>query len=105
MGAPRSDASCKLCGHTVEDAIHFVVTCHPLEGARSDTLGELPPSISKVLPCRVHYLQKFTELILGTCWVDDVAFQSFCITFLSKLKARSAELLLLNSGPDQDNSP
>ena len=41
---------------------------------------------------------KFTELILGTCWIDDAAFQSFCITYLSRLKARRAELLCLNSG-------
>ena len=57
-GAPRSDASCKLCGHTPEDAAHFVVGCHPLEDARSAALA---PSILKILPCRVVDPLKFTE--------------------------------------------
>ena len=99
-GAPRSDASCKLCGHTPEDAAHFVVGCHPLEDARSAALAVAPPSILKILPCRVVDPLKFTELILGTCWIDDAAFQSFCITYLSRLKARRAELLCSNSGPN-----
>ena len=99
-GAPRSDASCKLCGHTPEDAAHFVVGCHPLEDARSAALAVAPPSISKILPCRVVDPLKFTELILGTCWIDDAAFQSFCITYLSRLKARRTELLCSNSGPN-----
>ena len=85
--ALRSDASCKLCGHTPEDAAHFVAGCHLLEDARSAALAVAPPSISKILPCRVVDPLKFTELTFGTCWIDDAAFQSFCITYLSRLKA------------------
>ena len=66
-GAPRADASCKLCGHSKEDAVHFVATCHLLEDARSAALAEAPPPLSDLLPCRADDPTKFTELMLGTC--------------------------------------
>lgn len=96
-GAPPSDPSCKLCGHHKEDATHFVAVCPRLNAARCSALAEAPPIASRVLPDRTVEPQKFTEIMLGTCWIEDSPFQCFCISFLSKLKSRRAELLF--SGP------
>ena len=43
--------------------------------------------------------QRFTELVLGTCWINDPLVKSFCIEFLSDLKSARATKLLNNQGP------
>ena len=96
-GATPSDPSCKLCGHEKEDAIHFAAVCPRLDDARCSALAEAPPIANTVLPHRGVDPRKFTEIILGTRWIEDSAFQCFCISFLSKLKTRRADLLF--SGP------
>ena len=39
---------------------------------------------------------KYTDLMLGMCWIDE---PSFCISFLSKLKAKHAEFSLSTPRP------
>ena len=96
-GATPSDPSCKLCGHQTEDAIHFVAVCPRLNDARCGALAKAPPIASRVLPHCEADPRKFTEIILGTCWVDDSSFQRFCITYLSVLKSQRA--VIHCSGP------
>ena len=96
-GAAPSDPSCKLCGHDQEDAVHFIAVCPRLENARLEALAVAPPISDNILPNRSVNPREYTEIMLGTSWIDDPTFQRFCISYLSTLKSRRAQLLV--SGP------
>ena len=88
------NSSCKLCNQGVpEDAAHFVSTCPVLDDERVKLYSEAPPTIrSKIPGPRVHP-QDFLEVMTGTCWVDDINVQKFCIHFLSELRATRTAFL------------
>ena len=61
---------------------------------RANLIHSAPPHVRRQLPCLSEEPSRFTELVLGTCWIDDSDVHSFCVEFLSKLKrARAAKLL------------
>ena len=92
--AQPGDPSCKLCNQGVpEDAAHFVSTCPVFDQERVKLYSEAPPTVHSQIPHPRVHLQDFLEVMTGTCWVDDINIQKFCIHFLSKLKAARTALL------------
>ena len=69
---------------------HFLhVQCPALDEERVNLYSEAPPTVRSQIPdLRVHP-QDFLEVVTGTCWVDDIDIQKFCIDFLA---ARTALL-------------
>ena len=66
-----------ICGSAVEDAAHFISTYAALSEARMAFLLQAPPSVAAQLPDPLTDSCKFTETMLGTCWVDDSDLQKF----------------------------
>ena len=92
--AQPGDPSCKLCNQGVpEDATHFVSTCPALGEERVRLYTEAPPTVRSQIPDPQIHPQDFLEVMTGTCWVDDIDVQKFCIHFLSKLRAARTTLL------------
>ena len=60
--------------------------------------------MTNLLICAHVWLQ-FADHMLGTCWVDNDEFQSFCIEFLHHLRLARFNLLYNQPGPCKDNSP
>ena len=92
--AQPGDPSCKLCNQGVpEDAAHFVSTCPVLDEERVKLYLEAPPTVRSQIPDPRVHPQDFLEVMTGTCWVDDINVQKFCIHSLSKLKAARTAFL------------
>ena len=96
-GALPGDSSCKLCNAEVEDPEHFVSLCPALSACRDDLLALATPQVRQSLPNPATHPSEFCDVILGTCWIDDLDAQKFCIEFLSALKEERA--ILLTSTP------
>ena len=103
--AAVGDPSCKLCGGPVEDALHFISYCPSLTEAREALLRDAPVEISSMLLNPLTHPIRFADHMLGTCWIDNDQFQSFCIEFLHRLRLIRYNLLFNSSGPTSDNSP
>ena len=76
------DPSCKLCGASCEDALHFV-SCYPiLDSARLSLLSSAPPPIASLLPDPSLNPRDFCDVLLGVNWIDSVLLQRFlyCIS-------------------------
>jgi len=72
-GALPGDSSCKLCNAEVEDPEHFVSLCPALSACRDDLLALATPQVWQSLPNPVTHPSEFCDVILGTCWIDDLA--------------------------------
>jgi len=98
----------KLCNAEVEDPEHFVSLCPALSACRDDVLALASPQVRQSLPNPATHPLEFCDVILGTCWIDDLNTQKFCIEFLSALKEERAILLTPIPWKHQswlDNSP
>ena len=78
--AQPGDPSCKLCNQRVpEDAAHFVSTCPALGEEEGEVVHGGPAHRSSQIPDPQIHPQDFLEVMTGTCLVDDINVQKFCI--------------------------
>jgi len=75
-----------MCNAEVEDPEHFV----SLSACRDELLALATPQVRQSLPNPAMHPSEFCNVILGTCWIDDLDTQKFCIKFLSALKEERA---------------
>ena len=59
------DQTCKLCGHKVEDAHHFITFCPSLSAERTRLFASAPDAISSKLPDPALKPSQFTSTVLG----------------------------------------
>ena len=80
------DPSCKLCLGSTEDAHHFVAVCPSLKDKRQRLLANVPSAVRTFIPDHSMRPLKFTNVILGTEWIDELEVQTFIIDFLQQLR-------------------
>ena len=90
------DPSCKLCGASCEDALHFVSCCPILDSARLSLLSSAPPPVASLLPDPSLNPRDFCDVLLGVNWIDSALLQRFCIVFLQHLRDARDSLLSIS---------
>ena len=89
-GGPTRNPTCKLCKSGEEDPVHFLATCNALQAERQSMLSHALLN----LPDPAHDPIAFTEIMLGTDWIDDLEVQAFLIQFITDLKQKRSKLLI-----------
>ena len=87
------DRSCKLCGHEVEDAHHFIAVCPGLASIRSELLNAASDTIKTNLPNPSAFPKEFSNTTLGIVWIKHPPTQNFCIQFLNQLRNSRTAIL------------
>ena len=87
------DQACKLCGHKVEDAHHFITVCPSLSVERTRLLASAPDAIGSKLPDPTLEPSKFTSTVLDINWIEHLPTQSVCIQFLDQLRNSRSSVL------------
>ena len=96
-GVPLS-SECPLCRSGAEDSYHFIATCPALEPERLAFLSNAPQSIREQFPDPVVCPRDFADVVTGVVWIENLAFQRYCVEFLHSLKlARNQKILI--TGP------
>ena len=83
------------CASGIEDAEHFISSCQALLVKRLSLLQDAPPNVLAQLPDPTSDPKHFSDIMLGTCWIDDPDVHCFCIQFLNQLKLIRANKLFL----------